>query len=162
MRIKKSQLPKEVLAMINLYKGKKSTEIRAIKARWACGAYKKYSLHPVLETEGCEVFYVNLGELIKSADFGEIMYEKLNPKKLFTNIYERDFRVVKVLDQWNKKGYIDPPELCLNYLGMISFGDGRHRTIAAFHLGEERIPVVVHASLVDKISQLINLDSMGM
>lgn len=157
MRIKKAQLPKEVLEMINLYRDKKLTEIQKIKARWACGTYKKHSLYPVRKTEGYEIFYVDLKELIGSADFGEMMYEKLNPKKLFTGIYERDFRIVKVLDQWNKKGYIDPPEISVDHLQKIVFGDGRHRTITAFHLGEKEIPVVVHTSSLDKVSNLMRL-----
>lgn len=159
MRIKKDQLPKDVLEIIDLYRGKKLIEIQKIKARWACGTHKKHSLYPVCKTEGYNIFYVDLRELIGSADFGEMMYEKLNPRKLFTRIYERDFRIAKVLDRWNKGGYIDPPELCLNHLGAISFNDGRHRAIAAFHLGEKRMPVAIHSSLVNRISQLINLDS---
>jgi hypothetical protein len=109
------------------------------------------------EFEGCKIFYVELNKLIELADFGEMMYKKLNPKKLFTGIYERDFRVVKILDHWSKGGYIDPPEICLNHLQKISFGDGRHRTIVAFHLGEKYIPVMVHLSLVDKISKMVEL-----
>lgn len=143
--------------MIDLYRDKEITEIQKIKARWACGTNKKHALYPLRKSEGYKIYYVELNQLIRLADFGEMMYKKLNPKKLFTRIYERDFRIVKVLDRWNKKGYIDPPELCLTNLGKLSFNDGRHRTIAAFHVGEEKIPVVVHSSLVDKISQLVNL-----
>lgn len=157
MRIKKAQLPKEVLEMINLYRDKELAEIQKIKARWACGAYKKHAFYPIRKSEGYKIYYVELKGLIKLADFGEMIYKKLNPKKLFNGIYERDFRIVKVLDQWSKKGFIDPPELCLTHLGKLSFNDGRHRTIVAFHVGEERIPVVVHSSLVDKISRLISL-----
>jgi len=157
MRIRKAQLPKDVLEMINLYRSKTLSEIKKIEARWACGIYKKHSLYPMRKSEGYEIYYVKLNELIESADFGEMMYKKLNPKKLLTGIYERDFRVVKILDCWSKGGYIDPPEICLNSLQQISFGDGRHRTIVAFHLGEKYIPVVVHSSLFDKISKVIQL-----
>ena len=157
MRIRKAQLSKEVLEMINRYRNKTLSEIRKIEARWSCGAYEKYSLYSMRKSEGYEIFYVELKELIESADFGEMMYEKLNPKKLFTDIYERDFRIVKILDQWSKKRYIDPPEICLNHLQKISFGDGRHRTIVAFHLGEKYIPVMVHSSLFDKLSKMIYL-----
>lgn len=157
MRIKKAQLPKDVLEMINLYRDKTLTDLKKIKVRWACGSYKKYSRLPVLKSEGYEIFYVELDDLIKLADFGEMMYAKLNPKKLFTGIYERDFRVVKVLDHWNKNGYIDPPEISVDSSKKISFSDGRHRTVTAFHLGEKEIPVIVHRSSIDSVSSLISL-----
>lgn len=106
---------------------------------------------------GCRIFYVNINELVEKADFGEMINEKLNPQKLFTGVDERDFRVAKILERWDKGGPIDPPEICLDYRNQISFGDGRHRTIIAFQLGEKRIPVLVGWNSRKKIAEQIKL-----
>lgn len=157
MRIRKAQLPEEVLRMISLYRNKDLIDIKKIKAYWACGVNQEYAMYIPSNFEEYSVFYVNLKKLINLAEFGEMMHEKMNPQYLFTEIYERDFRIVKVLDRWNKKEYIDPPELGLDYQGKIIFHDGRHRTVVAFHIGEKEIPVMIHSSVIDKISQLIYL-----
>ena len=154
MRIRKAKLPKKILETINLYRDKKPAEIKKIKARWAFGVNRKRVFRP---SQGCCVFFVELKKLVGAADFGEMMFAPLNPRELFSGIDERDFRVAQVLAHWDKGGYIDPPEICLNRLGHVTFGDGRHRTIAAFHLGEKKIPVRVHRSLIKKVSTAINL-----
>lgn len=154
MRIRKAKLSPKILETINRYRDKKPTELKKIKARWACGVNRKRVFRP---SQGCRVFYVEPKNLVGAADFGEMMFAPLNPRELFSGIDERDFRVAQVLDHWSKNGYIDPPEIYLNHFGQVAFGDGRHRTIAAFHLGEKKIPVRVHRSLIKKVSTTINL-----
>jgi len=152
MHIRKAGLPKDILKKINLYRDKDLAEIKKIRVRWARGATRQYP-----RRSSDRLLYVNLENLIKLADFGEMMYVPLNPRQLFTGVDERDFRVAMILDRWNKEGAIDPPELGLNHLGQISFGNGRHRTITAFHLGEEEIPVEIDLSHIEIIGKLIDL-----
>ncbi len=161
MQINKPRLSQDVLEEINFYRNKNIQEIKKIKPQWACGTNKN-RLHDkgLSSAEGYKLYYVELAKLIEIADFGEMMYEKLNPQELFTGVDERDFRVAKALNHWSKNGYMDPPDICLNHLGEISFGDGRHRTLTAYHLGEGYIPVMVHQSLVKRISAIINISKV--
>ena len=155
MTPRKAKLPKDILKKINAFRDKDIVEIRKIKVRWAYGVNRKYRKFPL---RGYRFFYVDLKYLIDSADFGEMMSIGLNPQKLFNGVDERDYRIAMLLDHWSKDGYIDPPEIGLNNSGRISFGDGRHRTITAFHLGEKEIPVVIHSSLVKRVSAVIKLE----
>lgn len=154
MNLRKSGLPKDILAKINFYRDKDLSDIKKIKVRWARGSKRRYP-----RQSSDRLFYVSVNELIRSADFGEMMYVSLNPWQLFTGVDERDFRVAKILEHWDREGYIDPPEIRIDHRGKVTFGDGRHRTITAFHLGEEEIPVQVPLELVTKMSSLIKLNS---
>jgi hypothetical protein len=152
MEIRRAKLPKKILDEIAVYRKMENSKLSKIKVCWATNKKDmKYGM------KGCRMFYVNLKELVEKAYFGEMICEKLNPQRLFTGVDERDFRVAKILERWDKKGPIDPPEICLDYKGRINFGDGRHRTIVAFQLGEKIIPVLVSWHARNIIAEQIKL-----
>ena len=157
MRIRKAKFPKKALALIGVYRRKELAELKGIKSKWACGKYRHKAIYHYRYAEGYRLFYVELKALIDSADFGEMGHAKLEPSKLFNGVNERDFRVVQVLDHWRNGGFIDPPEICLDRSQKITFGDGRHRTVTAFHIGKKEIPVFVHVTGVKGLSKLIKL-----
>ncbi len=152
MKIKRAKLPKKILSEIAIYREMDISKLSEIKVLWAIS--KKDMLYGM---RGRRLFYVDLNELVEKADFGEMMYKKLNPQRLFTGVDERDFRVAKILERWNKGDLIDPPEIFLDHKKQINFGDGRHRTIVAFQLGEKRIPVLVDWRARKNIAEQIKL-----
>lgn len=152
MKIKRAKLSKKILNEIAIYREMDTSRLSEIKVLWAIS--KKDMRYRM---RGNRLFYVDLNELIEKADFGEMMYKKLNPKKLFTGVDERDFRVAKILERWNKGGMIDPPEIFIDHKKQINFGDGRHRTIVAFQLGEKRIPILVDWRIRKKVAEQIKL-----
>lgn len=156
MRIRKSKFPKKALALIKSYKEKEPVEIKKIQVKWACGKNRNKATRRYRYAGGYRLFYVNLKALVGSADFGEMGYSKLQPYKLFNGVNERDYRVVQALDHWSQDGFIDPPEIYPDRQ-KVAFADGRHRTIAAYHLGKKEIPVYVHTEGIDEITNLIKL-----
>lgn len=154
MVLKKVKLSPQVFELINSYKSKTIDEIKKIQVQWACGINKKYRRYPI---KGTKLFYVELEKLIATVDFGEMGYQKLDPQRLFTGVEDRDFRIARALYHWDQNGYIDPPEIFPEHSQNITFADGRHRTIAAFHIGEKHIPVLVHRSVINKLLPHIEL-----
>lgn len=64
-------------------------------------------------------------------------------------------RVPQAKAQFNS-GYMNPSEVGYNeYRKAIMFGDGRHRLVAAYQLGEEYAPVIVSNSEIPNITKLI-------
>jgi hypothetical protein len=162
MKLRKAELPKDLREFIDSYRNKKIAEIGKIKVRWAYGENNKYLRYiSVVSLRDYFVFLVKTRELIDKADFGEVARAAMRPDLLFNNVDERDFRVAKILDHWNKKGYLDPPEISTDIFGRIIFHDGRHRAVVAFHLGEEKIPVLVHKTIVKKVSDVLNLSGLS-
>jgi len=153
MHIRKAQLAHDVL---NTYRNKTLSEISSIKVLWACGINEKHSLNTGRHlSDGYQLFYVDIKELVNLSEFGEMGHARLNPHQLFSGIDGQDLRIARILDHWNKGGYIDPPEIYFSNSQKLGFSDGRHRTIAAFHLGVEKIPVIMHLSSIDKVSGLL-------
>ena len=134
-------------------------EIKKISVKWACGINKRFLTKSAPRSaNGYRVFYIDLNQLIHLGNFGEMDGVELAPHHLFTGGEKRDYRVAKVLYHWSNDGYIDPPEIYpSNRSQKISFTDGRHRTIAAFHIGEKQIPVLIHKSFIQEMSRIITL-----
>lgn len=146
-----------VNSIISIYKNKNWGEIRKIKVKWA---YKDEN--SLSDFEGYLFFEVNLKELISKIDFGAMGMKNIDPKIMFGNSQVSDFRVARILEHWQNGGYIDPPQLCLSpeKRQKLYLADGRHRTITAFHLGEEKIPIAIHESLLNSVSSKIKLIKM--
>lgn len=159
MIIRKAEFPEELKEFVNFYRNKKLYETNKIKARWACGENIKHLFSiSTSSLQDYSIFFVKIRDLINGIDFGEMKGIALNPKVLFNGVDERDWRIAKILNHWEKCEYIDPPEICMDcYSQNIDFSDGRHRTIAAFHLGEEKIPVIIHYTLFKNISSILEL-----
>lgn len=148
------KFPKAALELIQKYKLKDEQDIHNIRAKWACGKHMKYSRiykHPTCY----KLFYVEMRVLLELADFEEVGNAPVEPLKLFKDIPERDFRVAKVLDHWSKGEYIDPPEVYVHFSKLV-FSDGCHRTVAAFHIGEDVIPIYIHVSNVNSVLKRIS------
>lgn len=150
--------PDHLRKIIDLYRGKSKEEIQSIKPKWAYGLNES---HQLKSFEGYSIFFVNTLDLIRKVQWGEMGSKKLNPVVLFTGAEASDFRIAKALDHWSKSLFIDPPELVLGGSGGIYIADGRHRSIAAFHLGEETIPVAVPDEQIQEVSLIIGLKRLG-
>lgn len=153
MKIKKAD-SKKASRLIGFYMKMGPRELKMINVKWAVGDKINHILN---DFEDYSFFYVNLEELIKKVDFGEMGFKKMNPNELFTDVDVSNFRIAKILKQWRNGGYIDPPSLCLDSFNKLYISDGRHRTIGAFHLGETNIPVAVPSSLVKDVSMQLDL-----
>ncbi|HAZ24717.1 MAG TPA: hypothetical protein DEQ87_13710 [Algoriphagus sp.] len=82
---------------------------------------------------------VSTNDLVKLIDFGE-----LNPSTLFSNDRASNMRFVTTLDLWEKAQPVDPPTVSpenVNGEFRIGISDGRHRTILAYHIGADCIPI---------------------
>lgn len=158
MKLRNKKLPAEIIEFVDMYKGKKKNEIDKISIKWTCDNDQNYLYNKTLTTTGgYSIYWVETFELINKANFGEMGGHPLMPELLFNNIYERDWRVAKILDHCFNAKYLDPPDVNLDYSDKITFGDGRHRTIVAFHLGLEKIPIAIEQSMVNKISSILTL-----
>ena len=119
-------------------------ELSTIRPIWT-NIYRKEDWHsPNL--------YADIGEesvIIEVALDKLILYSNflgLNPKALITDD-SNDFRYVKIIERWEKGLCIDPPEMAINDSdSIISFVNGRHRTIAAHMTGAKVIPIVINKS----------------
>lgn len=65
-------------------------------------------------------------------------------------------RVSMAKEFWAKGGHMNPALIAWNdYYNKINFGDGRHRLVAAYQLGEKWAPVVVDNESLPKITELV-------
>lgn len=116
--------------------GKK--ELSKINACWATGKDLAKLNNPVLSKgRDYNIIGVNLQKLIAQAQFCELNIEKLITDDI------NDFRYVDILERWERGQVVDPPTLYIDESDFF-FSDGRHRTIAAYHIGEIVIPIAVH------------------
>jgi hypothetical protein len=116
-------------------KNMSKNELEKISARWAdldnLDRFYDADLHP---DNNIEIKYYPIVDIINKGDFKE-----LNPFKLITD-HTNDMRYVHIIETWESGGYMDPPEAYSDGIKW-SFTNGRHRTIAAYHIGEKCIPI---------------------
>lgn len=105
----------------------------------------KYSLAPIDNLKPLWTCIPEKNDTIYNADIIKLI-EVTNLGKSFdlNNIFKDDVRsnsrILNILERWNRKLYVDPPTIIRNNDSYI-FKDGRHRTIAAYHLQIKTIPV---------------------
>ena len=137
--------------LINIYKKLTKKELLEIKPKWAFG-------EDLFADFDEDIFaWVNTKELIEKMEFGA-MGGDIDPYVLFSDRENGNQRITKILDRWKNRTLVDPPSIHSDRLGKITFGDGRHRLITAFHLGAKRVPVAIHKSNRETISKFLDLN----
>lgn len=120
----------------NRVKNLTKAELSKISARWALTENINKVYGVTYTPNYHHVVWVNTFEIIKNADFKE-----LNPNFLITGDVN-DMRFVKIIEHWEANKYLDPP--VVRFDGKVyCFTDGRHRTIAAFQIGETQLPLAL-------------------
>ncbi|MFA6082762.1 hypothetical protein [Mucilaginibacter sp.] len=147
------------IAQITLYQQKSLDELRMIKPLWAYGENADkmldYALHP--KNQEYVIFHVYPSELVRSTEFYEVSIDKL-----FTGVLLNDSRVAGILNRWDWDEFVDPPtvDFCVNFKGKLSLSDGRHRTKITFLLGHIEMPIAIHNTEIEQISNIINLNKI--
>ena len=131
-------------ALTNKYRSLTHSELLNIKPRWAfkdnIDKISNHNLDPYFNSY--EIVSFKTKNIVTRVNFLE-----LDPKVLFTRDDASDYRVAKILDDWQNMKFIDPPTLSISLEGQLTFSDGRHRTIVAYHLKELEMPIAFHKSL---------------
>lgn len=142
--------------MTQKYRAMPLEVIRTIKVQWAIGSNINFIRNPHLDPafNSINFYFINSLDLIQKFDF-----IGLNTSSLFTGDDPSDFRTARILDNWKKGKYLDPPTIGLNF-DNPSFTDGRHRAIAAFHLNEKRIPVALYDDTLEDMLKHVNLERL--
>ena len=52
-------------------------------------------------------------------------------------------RAARAKAHWTGGGHMDPSDIFVHPNGLVDWGNGRHRAVAAFQMGHEYIPVLV-------------------
>jgi hypothetical protein len=108
------------------------------------------SIYYGLEDDKVVIVNIDLPQLVASAEFWE-----LDPQRLITD-HANDFRFVRIIERWEKGRPIDPPEIYYRENSdRIYFSDGRHRTIAAFHIGIAQIPIAIDVNQLERVTPLL-------
>ena len=145
---------KNKLEIIERFKNCEAKELTKIIPKWADGSsahkIRNSILHPV---NGEYIFVaVCLKSLVANSNF--CGFDLLN---LFTGDELNDNRVGRILFHWERKGYLDPPQISIGSDDIISFTDGRHRTKCALFLGQDEIPVAIHKSELPQLQKVPSL-----
>lgn len=153
---KKRASTSEHFKLIDSYKTKPLEVLKLIKAKWAYGVNADKLLdfmqHP--KEKEFTTFLVSTTRLVMISDFGEV-----NPNVLFTGDSINDYRVGRILWEWDNKRFIDPPSIGIttNRTCPLSFSDGRHRTKVSFLLDFEQIPISIANYDIIEINKMIDL-----
>lgn len=143
--------------LVEKYREKSLAEIIAIKPKWAYGEYidDLYDIGQHPDFGDYKIFLVELVELIKNTEFFDF-----NMELLFNDKLESDYRVASTLERWEKNESVDPPTITIKEIDgkKLSISDGRHRTKLAYHLKQNKIPIAIHKSLIQEISNIIELE----
>lgn len=123
-----------------------SSELMKITAKWERGTY--FDVHLRMNQDTHEVVEINLLRIIERAEF-----LGLDTDTLITDD-DLDFRYVEIIERWEKGLFIDPPSVSFEQ-DNIGFYDGRHRTVAAYHIGETSIPVAVFKEDIEQARALM-------
>jgi len=145
---------KELKQIINHYQRAPLAILERIKVQWACGEFSK---HHSRDIDGYDVYWTDTKELVEQVAFGNMDRGEINYKKLFGNGPTSDQRIALTLHHWENGQYMDLPELGGINFGKLTIGDGRHRTIAAYHLGEKQMPIAIPKELTKDVQILIHL-----
>jgi hypothetical protein len=147
----------QLLLLIDAFSKRSIDDLSAIKPIWACGKDIRRLYNQTLHPNAGEysIQYVFVEEIVNFSDFMGI-----NPFQLFGNGELSDYRVAKIIAQWEGKKHIDPPIIyncCSNNGKKLAFLDGRHRTVVAFHLKVKQMPVALKLTDRPAIQNIIKL-----
>ncbi|MCX2584524.1 hypothetical protein [Pedobacter sp. MR22-3] len=143
-------------SVIKLYIDKSIAELSHIKPYWAFGddadkVLNKIQL-PIHKTY--KIFEVYTNELIENALFYEV-----NLDTLFTTDITNNYRIARILYNWENTTHLDPPTISLRDNNKeLSFIDGRHRAKVSYLLGFKKIPIAVENIDIEMIRRIITLN----
>ena len=138
MKLDYSSLTKNELNRYLRFKNMSRREFCKIHAKWAVGDNADklfdFSLHPHFGNKIIQ--YFDIEDIVREGDFIGLETEVLLTDDV------NDFRYVEILERWEKGLFVDPPSAHLDD-SLIRFSDGRHRVIAAYHIGEKNVPIAL-------------------
>lgn len=136
------------------YLDKSGKELQTIQPKWAYGKdYRKARYTQDFLKAGCTIYHVKLSEVIKHTDFAEVQLDRL-----FTGGNKNDIRIAEIIHRWASNQFVDPPNIYVPVGSKtILFGDGRHRTKAAYFLGQNQIPIIIPNEDLFFINELLQL-----
>lgn len=143
----------EEQARYNRIKNMSKEELSSINPAWVTQENKEQlvnaSIFYGLEDDVI-IINVVLQRLIDQSEF-----LGLDPQRLITDD-ANDFRFVEIIERWENGKVIDPPEVSFQEnSNHITFMDGRHRTIAAYQIGAESIPVAIKKQELERFKSLL-------
>ena len=136
--------PKDQLRYIRV-KNMSKAELTKLEVHWALDNY--YDTALAMNDGRRKIVEVDLYKVIERSEFLE-----LSTKTMITD-HINDFRYVDIIERWEQGLPIDPPLISFAE-GELLFEDGRHRTIAAYHIGETTIPVAVYKWNLEEVKSL--------
>lgn len=143
-------------SLIKLYRAKTIDKLGHIKPSWAFGndSDKLWDRRQLPIHQTCSIFEVNTLDLVNNALFYEV-----EVNKLFTNDSTNNYRVARILYNWENSIYLDPPTLSLrdDPRGKLTFLDGRHRTKVSYLLGFKKMPLAVELIDIEAVRNIITL-----
>jgi len=157
MKLQKVSLDKHESSLIKLYRNRAFDELMNIRPSWAFGndSGKLWDRRQLPSYQTYKIFKVDTAELVNNSLFYEV-----DVNQLFTNDLTNNYRVARILYNWENGTHLDPPTLSLrnDHRGKLTFLDGRHRTKVSYVLGFKMIPLAVELIDVEAVRTIINLN----
>ncbi|WP_343522366.1 hypothetical protein [Pedobacter sp.] len=157
MKLQKVSLDKRESSLIKLYRNRAFDELMNIRPSWAFGndSGKLWDRRQLPSYQTYTIFKVDTAELVNNSLFYEV-----DVNQLFTNDLTNNYRVARILYNWENGTHLDPPTLSLrdDHQGKLTFLDGRHRTKVSYLLGFKMIPLAVELIDVEAVRTIITLN----
>lgn len=156
MKLQKVSLDRHELSLIKLYRNRAFDELKQIRPSWACDrdCDKLWDKRQLPSYELYTIFKVDTAELVNNSLFYEV-----DVNELFTNDLTNNYRVARILYNWENGTHLDPPSLSLrdDPRGKLTFLDGRHRTKVSYLLGIKKMPLAVELIDIEAVRNIITL-----
>jgi hypothetical protein len=157
MKLQKVSLDRQESSIIKHYRNRAFDELKKIRPSWAFGdnSDKLWDRRQLPSYEAYTIFKVDTAELVNNSLFYEV-----DVNQLFTNDLTNNYRVARILYNWENGIHLDPPTLSLrdDHRGKLTFLDGRHRTKVSYLLGFKMIPLAVELIDVEAVRTIITLN----
>lgn len=122
------------------------------KTRWAVGpnADKAYGfMKGFLKRPNVAVVWVHIGDLFSKTGRGF----RLDPDDPSGGENSIGKRVERAKQHWAEGGYMNPGDAIVDENGVVQWGDGRHRMVAAWQLGQEYAPIAMERQYLDNLER---------
>lgn len=122
------------------------------KLRWAIGEHQSHAagyVRSLLNDPDHILIWVNIRDAFALGHQPAV----LDPEHPTGGENSIGDRVARAKQHWQDGGYMNPSVCSINHFGAFDWGDGRHRMVAAFQLGELYSPVLIERSDLDRFEQ---------
>ncbi|MNK22357.1 hypothetical protein D3C87_406320 [compost metagenome] len=136
-----------------VYLDKFIDDLKSIQPKWTCGRNYQKSQLKSLSDSRTVIYYANIEELLQYTDIGE-----LSLGELFDGLGNNDVKIAQIICLWDHGIYLDPPSIFFSTtFEKVLFSDGRHRTKAAYLLGQKQLPVSIPEQDIIFIKRLFQI-----